>query len=148
MAQLSGSHPDGSAEARTAPAPSRRPQVLLVEDEALLRETTQEGLEEEGFAVIAAPDGEAALGLMRQYGKDIDWLFTDIRLPGTLGGWHVAFEFRFLHPLRPVLYATAYADDLPPMVSGSVVLRKPYVLSEVVEALQRLDEALGSAAGR
>ncbi len=116
----------------------RRPVVLLVEDEELLRATVSEALQDRGFTVVEAFDGEDALAILRENGGDIDWLFTDIRLPGTINGWHVAFAFRFIHPLRPVIYATGWSQDLPPSVAGSVFFRKPYDLEQVLEALQTL----------
>jgi two-component system OmpR family response regulator len=132
-AQCSGA--TGPAEATGLP---RRPVVLLVEDEELLRATVSEALQDRGFTVFEAFDGEDALAILRENGSDIDWLFTDIRLPGTINGWHVAFAFRFIHPLRPVIYATGWSQELPPSVAGSVFFRKPYDLEQVLEALQTL----------
>jgi two-component system OmpR family response regulator len=117
---------------------ARRPVVLLVEDEALLRLTVAEALHDRGFAVKEACHGEEALEILREKGADIDLLFTDIRLPGPINGWHVAFAFRFIHPLRPVIYATGWSQDLPPPVAGSLFLRKPYDLEQILEALQTL----------
>lgn len=122
----------------------RRQQVLLVEDEPLLRQTVAESLEDEGYSVLEAGTGEEALQLIRLHAGHIDWLMTDIRLPGPLDGWHVAFEFRFVHPLRPVIYVTGYAPPMPPMVSGSVFLRKPYDVAHVKAALRDLTARLES----
>ncbi|WP_293868232.1 response regulator [uncultured Alsobacter sp.] len=119
-------------------ASNGRQRVLLVEDEVLLRETIAANLEDEGFDVFQAGDGEEALHLIREHADGIDWLMTDIRLPGALDGWHVAFEFRFLHPLRPVIYVTGHAPPLPPMVAGSLFLRKPYTMAQVTSALRQL----------
>lgn len=123
----------------------RRQQVLLVEDEPLLRQTVAESLQDEGYSVLEAGTGEEALHLIRLHAGHIDWLMTDIRLPGPLDGWHVAFEFRFVHPLRPVIYVTGYAPPMPPMppmVSGSVFLRKPYDVADVKTALRDLTTRL------
>ncbi|MCZ8102449.1 MAG: response regulator [Burkholderiales bacterium] len=128
----------GPAETPTAAGGARVSVVLLVEDEALLRVTVSEALQDHGFTVVEAHNGEEALEILRNKGADIDWLFTDIRLPGTINGWHVAFEFRFLHPLRPVVYATGWSQDLPPSVAGSLFFRKPYDLEQILEALQTL----------
>lgn len=117
-----------------------QPGVLLVEDEALLRLTVAEALQDRGFKVVEAANGEEALQILRERSGDIDWLFTDIRLPGAINGWHVAFAFRFIHPLRPVIYATGWSQDLPPSVAGSLVFRKPYDLDEILEALQTLSK--------
>ncbi len=126
------------ASERTRATALRLPAVLLVEDEYLLRETTAEGLRDMGFSVCEARDGEQALAILRSMGSEFDWLFTDIRLPGTINGWHVAFEFRFIHPLRPVVYATGWSEDIPPTVAGSLFFRKPYDLELIVGALHSL----------
>jgi two-component system, OmpR family, response regulator len=118
--------------------PEGREQVLFVEDEPLLRETIAAALAEEGFAVVEAASGERALALIRELGQQIDWLFTDVCLPGTIDGWHVAFEFRFLHPLRPIIFATGFGSTPAASVAGSVVLPKPYSVDEVVAAMRGL----------
>lgn len=130
-----GDHREATTEAT---GQARRPVVLLVEDEALLRLTVAEALEDRGFGVVEAQDGEEALEILRTKGDGIDWLFTDIRLPGTINGWHVAFAFRFIHPLRPVIHVTGWTQDLPPSVAGSLFFRKPYDLDQILGALQRL----------
>ncbi|MGF3026362.1 hypothetical protein ACQVP2_26510 [Methylobacterium aquaticum] len=43
-----------------------------------------------GVATLTASSGEAALALLRQHGERINWLLTDIRLPGAVDGWAVA----------------------------------------------------------
>jgi len=55
--------------------------ILVVEDEFLVREMIAEKLRDAGFAVLEAPDGEAAAGMLNGAAR-IDLLFTDIRLPG------------------------------------------------------------------
>jgi CheY-like chemotaxis protein len=148
VVRLSGSIlatvPRSAASPGLAPATTktkgeaRHPVVLLVEDEPLLRATVAEALQVRGFTVVEAFNGEEALEILRERGGDIDWLFTDIRLPGAIDGWHVAFAFRFIHPLRPVIYATGWSQELPPSVAGSLFFRKPYDLEQILEALQTL----------
>lgn len=92
--------------------------------------------------MLEAETGEAALELLRLYDGVIDWLFTDIRLPGAIDGWHVAFEYRFHHPMRPVVYTTGYAPDEDRRVENSVMLRKPYRLAQAVAAFENLRATL------
>ena len=68
----------------------------------------------------------------------VNALFTDIRLPGALDGWQLAEQARKLHPVLPVIYATGYSEETPRVVTGGVFLRKPYVPSTVMAALDRL----------
>ncbi|UMY16069.1 response regulator [Methylobacterium organophilum] len=107
--------------------------VLVVEDNYLLLEMLTMLCEREGIAVLSASSGEAALTMLRKRGAEIDWLFTDINLPGLIDGWMVADAYRAIHPDRPVIYAsTAARMDRRP-VPGSIYVRKPFQIREIVE---------------
>nr|WP_314092234.1 response regulator [uncultured Shinella sp.] len=62
--------------------------VLVVEDDTLIRLTIIDALHDAGFEVFEASDGEVALKIINQH--TIDFLFTDIQLPGDLTGVDVA----------------------------------------------------------
>jgi CheY-like chemotaxis protein len=117
---------------------NKPPTVLVVEDEPLVRELLVTELTDVGYRVVSADTGEKALSLLRDRKDQIDWLFTDIRLPGPVDGWAVADEFRMTHPLRPVVYATAYEQDEARQLEGSFFFRKPYRPAQVVAAFRRL----------
>jgi CheY-like chemotaxis protein len=116
--------------------------ILVVEDEAVVRELLVTELEEVGYKVIAVDSGEKALSILQDRKQEIDWLFTDIRLPGVIDGWRVADEFRLNHPLRPVVYATGYSPEEPRQLHGSFFFRKPYRPSQIVAAFHRLNADL------
>ena len=122
--------------------------VLVVEDEVLIREILMNDLEDAGYQVLEAETGEKALGLLRIWQDKIDWLFTDIRLPGAIDGWRLAEEFRLSHPLRPVVYATAFSEEWPQQVPGSIFLRKPYRPAQVVAAFRRLTHDIDTISDR
>ena len=77
-----------------------RPTVLMVEDEMLLGNVVADELEEAGYRVLSAMTGEEALALL-EGAEPIDLLFTDIRLPGLIDGWHLAEAARRLRPDSP-----------------------------------------------
>jgi two-component system, OmpR family, response regulator len=104
--------------------------VLIVEDSYLLLEIIASLCETHGIRVIEASTGEAALTLLRARGETIDWLFTDIHLPGLIDGWTVAHAFRALHPDRPVVYTSTDTHGRSG-VPGSLFLRKPFQMQEV-----------------
>ncbi|HEX2134853.1 MAG TPA: response regulator [Microvirga sp.] len=108
--------------------------VLVVEDEFLVRETIVEELREAGFEVVEAATGEEAVQLC----ETIDVLFTDIRLPGSLTGWDIAERCRAARPNLPVIYATGYSHVEPRRVPGSVFFRKPYRAANVIRAIREL----------
>src|SRR5688500_16910987 len=100
--------------------------VLLVEDDDLVRTVAVDALEEAGFDVIEAVNGEEAMERCRERVADI--LFTDIRLPGRVDGWDIAERCRELNPDLPVVYATGFSLDAPRPVPGGRLLHKPYQL--------------------
>ena len=113
------------------------PTILVVEDEFLVREMIAEELRDAGFAVLEAPDGEAAAGMLNGAAR-IDLLFTDIRLPGALDGWEIARLGRRARATLPVIYATGYTVDRTAEVEGAIFLHKPYQPSQIIETIRRL----------
>ena len=117
--------------------------ILVVEDEAIVRDCLVAELQDVGYHVAAADTGEKALTVLQDQARNIDWLFTDIRLPGVIDGWRVADEFRLTHPFRPVVYATAYApEQASQQLHGSYFFRKPYHPAQIVAAFRRLSADL------
>lgn len=104
--------------------------VLIVEDDALLRMNSADHLREEGFAVLEAGSGEAAIELLH-VAKEIDLVFTDIRLGGQINGWDVADAFRSRYPDIPVLYTSGNSISPPRNVERSWFFATPYRLQEL-----------------
>ncbi|MCJ2010258.1 response regulator [Methylobacterium sp. E-041] len=116
--------------------------VLIVEDSYLLLEIVASLCETQGIRVIEASSGEAALTILRERGRTIDWLFTDIRLPGLIDGWSVAEAFRAMHPDRPVVY-TSTAPGLPPRaVRGGLYLRKPFQIRDIEQVVRMMAQGV------
>ena len=118
--------------------------VLIVEDSYLLLEIVASLCETHGIRVIEASTGEAALTVLRERGGAIDWLFTDIHLPGLIDGWTVAHAFRAIHPDRPVVYTSTDTHGRSG-VPGSLFLRKPFQMQEVNRLVRMMVEGLGEA---
>lgn len=110
--------------------------VLIVEDSYLLLEIIASLCESRGVRVLEASSGEAALTLLRRQGAEIDWLFTDIHLPGLIDGWAVAEAFRAMHAGRPVVYTSTEGALRRRGVTGSLFLRKPFQVREVDAMVQ------------
>lgn len=114
--------------------PPSQPRLLVVEDEALVRELIVLELEDAGYAVAEAEDGPTAIRLLETQ-EDIALLFTDIRLPGGLTGWDIAEKARALRPGLPVIYTTGFSRDELRLVAGAHFLKKPYRPAAVLEAV-------------
>jgi signal transduction histidine kinase/CheY-like chemotaxis protein len=106
------------APARAAVSPDCAPEIpsagsetiLLVEDEDSVRELATFVLEECGYTVLTAPEGEAAVRLVETCQKKIDILVTDVVMP-MMGGRKLAEILRSRHPELPVLFMSGYTDD-------------------------------------
>jgi two-component system OmpR family response regulator len=112
--------------------PASKPCVLIVEDSYMLLELLVTLCEQHGVATLTASSGEAALTLLRQHGTRIDWLLTDIRLPGLVDGWGVAEAYRQIQPHRPVIYSSTTANLKHPAVPGSIFVTKPFVIADIL----------------
>ena len=111
-------------------------QILVVEDEDLIRDVVVDILEGHGHDVLEAGSGEHALQLCAETKPDL--IFTDVKLPGQLSGWDVAIKCRQSHPAIPVIYATGHTLSDPRPVSGSIMLHKPYRLERLLESIRTL----------
>jgi CheY-like chemotaxis protein len=115
--------------------------VMVVEDEFLIRLTLVEALSDEGFDVVEAESGDAALPVL-QSDPSIKILLTDIQLPGRLDGTQLARRARETRPTLPVLFMTGRMDptaepDASPLDS---FIAKPYTLTDICNAVRRLTE--------
>jgi CheY-like chemotaxis protein len=102
--------------------------VLVVEDEALLRELVVEILGELGYRTIEAEDGPAGLKVVQQKKQRIDLLVTDIGLPG-LNGRQLADAARESRPGLKVLFMTGYAENAVfgnELDAGMQMITKPF----------------------
>src|SRR5271155_2060425 len=84
--------------------------ALVVEDEWLVRMEIAEALNTDGWTVLEASTGEAALAMV-DHNPAIDLIVSDIRLPGPVTGWDVADAFRAANASVAVIYCSGNACD-------------------------------------
>lgn len=115
-----------------AKAQQVRETILLVEDESSLRNLSRRYLEEQGYTVLEAPDGAAALTISNTYSGPIDLLLTDVIMPGV-NGRELARLICATRPEVKVLYMSGYSDDAVAhngmLEEGIALLQKPFTLS-------------------
>lgn len=109
-----------------------RPVVLVVDDEAAVREVVSVVLSQAGFHTLAAESGPEALRVLERTSQ-VDLLFTDICMPG-MDGFELAETAQKLRPGLDVLFTTGYTGRWP--ASGVPVLRKPYRVRSLIAAVQ------------
>jgi len=123
---------------RMTNAVPRRPVVLVVEDEFLLRLNAVLMIEDAGFDVLEAVDADQAIEILEAR-PDIHVIFTDIQLPGSMDGLKLAHAVRGRWPPIKIIATSGRVnlrtDDLP---EGGRFLLKPYGPEEVVGTLREL----------
>ena len=117
--------------------------ILIVEDEAFVRQSAEWAIEDIGYDTLAAEDLDQALILLSAPGR-IDALFVDIRLNTlVLGGYDVANQALDLRPNLLVLYTSGSpltSEMTDRFVSGGQFLQKPYSPSQLGVSLGHLFE--------
>jgi two-component system response regulator PilR (NtrC family) len=106
--------------------------ILIVEDEASMREVLAILLEEEGYGVVTARDGDEGLALLD---SDIfDLVVTDIKMPGA-GGFEILGKVREVSPETPVIMITAFGSvesAIEAMKFGAYdYIGKPFKIDEI-----------------
>jgi DNA-binding NtrC family response regulator len=117
-------------------------QVLIAEDEAMLRVIAVEMLEDAGFTVFQAGDGQEALAMLQAH-PGIQVLVSDIKMP-RMDGYALAEAGIALRPELKVLLMTGYAQETPPALLKAreiKTLHKPF-------NLEKLTELVGQMLGR
>jgi signal transduction histidine kinase len=120
-------------EMKPVPRAAANGHVLFVEDDPLVRGVVGPALHEAGFTVSIATDAETALSVLES-GAPVGLVFSDIVMPGKLGGIELAQAVRTRFPRVRVVLATGYSDrriDVP----GVRILAKPYEVGAVVDML-------------
>jgi PAS domain S-box-containing protein len=121
--------------------------ILLVEDEMSVREVMRRMLERHGYRVLEAVSGMDALRLWGEQGDRVDLVFTDLVMPGGIGGRELAEQLRFIQPNLKIVFTSGYSAELGGgtgpmgMKEGVNFVQKPSSLNQVLETLRRcLDE--------
>jgi PAS domain S-box-containing protein len=114
--------------------------VLLVEDNPDVATASTGLLEQLGYAVRWVSDAEAALAEIAAEG--IDLVFSDIVMPGKMDGLTLAQTIRGKYPRLPILLTTGYSDTLRRTSLGFQILKKPYEIHELSQALSRVSAAV------
>jgi CheY-like chemotaxis protein len=120
--------------------------ILLVEDEEALRTLARNCLESQGYCVLEAADGNAAIATAEKHSGPIQLLLTDVIMPG-MNGRHLADRLTELRPAIKVLYLSGYASDLIAQYGvldpEILLLEKPFTLRAL---LIKVQEALRPSA--
>jgi CheY-like chemotaxis protein len=115
--------------------------ILVVEDDVEVQASVVGMLVELGYQVLSADDGESALRII-QSGVQIDLLFTDVVMPGSLPGPQLANQAREILPDLKVLFTSGFTRNA--LISGGrlddgvQLLSKPYQSEQLAHKIRQM----------
>ena len=119
--------------------------VLLVDDEAAIRTMLCQALQRNGFTMLEAESGPAAIELTRRESCPIDVLVSDVVMPG-MNGIELARELCAERPGLRVVLISGYADTPAPIEPDWQLLHKPFPPSVLAEKIKLICPAAAAAA--
>jgi signal transduction histidine kinase len=124
-------------------SPADRPRrVVLVDDEAMVRDTLSAALTDAGYAILALESGSEALVLLRS-AESVDVLVSDLSMPG-MDGLTVIREAQRIRPGLPAVLLTGYAGHGAQLAIGGALersfalVRKPVAIGQLCDRIEAL----------
>lgn len=137
----------GAKNAWPAAVPADAGYVLVVEDDESVREVVCEVLEDQGIVTVAAENGAAAVAHLRHAPTLPRVVLTDLMMP-ELDGLDLIRAIRNDARLRAVQVVLMTASPLWSSPRGVALLRKPFDIDELFEALRLCEASLDEAGSR
>lgn len=110
--------------------------VLVVEDDAVLRAVAEDALTESGWAAVEADNAAQAIALLEQSATRFDVVFTDVDMPGAMGGIGLAHHVRARYPDMALMVTSGrYTLDAGRLPPGCAFLSKPYQRRQLLALL-------------
>jgi PAS domain S-box-containing protein len=126
------------AEAETLPPRQDGTTILLVEDDPIMRTLTSKMLQEHGYRVIEAEDGNAALAKIARTQSSIDLTLTDVVMKG-MNGPELALRLTESHPEMRMVYMSGYTGELlnehSGLGTGITLVEKPFTRTTLLNTL-------------
>ncbi len=115
--------------------------VLVVEDEEMLLNLVASLLEDKGYSVIKAKDGQEGIDVFRERHEEIACILTDMGLP-RLGGWEMFLKMKEVKPKVKAILASGYCD---PRIKAEMIkegakdfIQKPYISDLVLRRIREV----------
>jgi PAS domain S-box-containing protein len=113
--------------------------ILVAEDEDMVRKLVVRILENAGYRVLSARDGDDALRLYEEYADEIDMILLDVMMP-KLGGREVMDRIQARRPQMPVLFSSGYSQNAVHtgfvISEGLRLISKPYSDTDLLMAVR------------
>jgi CheY-like chemotaxis protein len=125
-------------------AESRKPRILVVDDEPLIREMAREILEASGYEVTEAADGQSGLETFLEARGGFDLVILDLVMP-RLHGFQVMDRIQRVMPSARILLSSGFSPDSRPELTRptatTAFLAKPYRSRDLLDQVRRLLES-------
>jgi signal transduction histidine kinase len=139
LPQVEGVADVPAAEAAIAPGEHGDESILIVEDDALVREYVVTQISRFGYRTLAASNAAEGLAIIND-AERIDLLFTDVIIPGGMNGRQLATEAVKRRPGLKVLYTSGYTENAivhhGRLDAGVLLLPKPYLSSDLARMIR------------
>ena len=121
------------------PAPkAARPVILIVEDDALVLLDAADMIQSAGYDVLEASNADEAIKILESR-SDIEVIFTDIEMPGSMNGLRLAEAVRGRWPpIKIIATSGHFQKGNVTLPSGGWFLPKPYTSEQVTTALREV----------
>lgn len=137
---------ENSDDTRPAPSAAKAGSVLVVDDNKAVADSSRALLEQLGYRVATADSADEALALLAAGACQPAIVLSDIAMPGAMDGIGLARVLRERYPAMAVILATGFSrDDNDALQAGFHVLRKPYSMRELQEAILAVQARLVQA---
>ena len=128
-------------EVEPEPEEKGRETILFVDDEESLRMLGRQVLQEQGYAVVEAADGEQAVEAFQEDREKIDLVLLDLTMPRK-SGWAAFEEIRQISPEIPVILSSGYSTQGGGKTANrrgaNAFLPKPYKAQELARAVRNV----------
>ncbi|MDB5739581.1 MAG: histidine kinase [Alphaproteobacteria bacterium] len=132
----------GRADDMPIPDPGEpKPTVLIVDDESLIRMSLSDFLQECGFQVIEASTAASAVQILQQGEVKIDFVFSDIRMPGEMDGLGLSRWVKAHRPGLPIVLASADTSKVQiakELCADEPFFNKPYAMELVAAHIRQV----------
>jgi signal transduction histidine kinase/CheY-like chemotaxis protein len=139
LPQVAGKASNADPEEKTSPVPRGSETVLVVEDEAGVRELACQFLRVKGYTVLEAEGGQEALAVSRRHPGVIHLLLSDMVMPKMSGG-ELAAQLKAIRPEIRIAFMSGYSEfsrgDLGKGFPEAPVLQKPFSPASLVEIVR------------
>jgi CheY-like chemotaxis protein len=110
--------------------------ILVVDDEATVRQLLSVFLEAKGYTVKTASDGEEAAELFQQEPESIALLLTDLTMPGT-NGLELIHKIKAIKPELPVVAMSGDFTEWQKDLGGVRCIEKPFTVRTVLQIIEQ-----------